>query len=489
MQILRRMNNSTVQEMLDKVLKTISDYKLVEKGDNVLAAVSGGPDSVCLLHILYSLSNKLDIKLHAIHINHGLRGEESDGDEEYTRRLCEKLGINMHVFNFDVNELANKWHMSLEVAGREVRYREFEKLADSLGAARIAVAHNMNDQAETILMNMIRGTGLQGLCGMEFKRDRIIRPLLNITRVEIERYCLGNDLNPRIDSTNLEDEFSRNKIRLDIIPSINKSFGCDLNDSLNRMSKLVKNDNSFLEESATHAFENCHHEIAMDAIYLSIDKITRLHSAIMGRVIRIAVKKVKGDLNGIESGHIDDIVSLILKGRTGSMVQLPKGIRAGVSYSFLKIYSDKFEEEKVYFDIQLAMPGSADVHELQISVNSSVSDRALMVDKYCNMGYNSLVQFFDYDKLYKGINIRNRREGDRFSPFGSKGTKKLKEYLIDVKIPREKRDRIPLITYGNEVVWIIGYRTSDKFKVTDNTKNILRLEVKEKEGEHTLKID
>ena len=190
------MNSGTVKEMLDRILKTIASHKLVEDGDSVIAAVSGGPDSVCLLHALHALSARLNIKLLAVHINHRLRGAESEADEAYTRELCNKLGIYLHCRAFDILEISRNEGISLEEAGREARYREFELFADAAGAAKIAVAHNKNDQAETVLMNIIRGTGLAGLAGMEYKRGRIIRPLLDVPRCEIERYCAENLLSP-----------------------------------------------------------------------------------------------------------------------------------------------------------------------------------------------------------------------------------------------------------------------------------------------------
>ena len=228
-----------MQEMLDKVVEAIKRYKLIENGDKIVTGVSGGPDSVCLLHVLHVLAGKMNIKVFAIHINHMLRGSESDADEAFTREICSKMGINLRSLAFDINEVSRKERISLEEAGRETRYREFQRFADEIGAARIAVAHNKNDQAETILMNLFRGTGLQGLTGMDYIRGRIIRPLLSITRHEIERYCEENSLGYRIDSSNLKGDFTRNRIRLELIPEINKSFGTDLTESINRMALLL----------------------------------------------------------------------------------------------------------------------------------------------------------------------------------------------------------------------------------------------------------
>ena len=462
--------------MLDKVVETIKRYKLIENGDKIVTGVSGGPDSVCLLHVLHVLAGKMNIKVFAIHINHMLRGSESDADEAFTREICSKMGINLRSLAFDINEVSRKERISLEEAGRETRYREFQRFADEIGAARIAVAHNKNDQAETILMNLFRGTGLQGLTGMDYIRGRIIRPLLSITRHEIERYCEENSLGYRIDSSNLKGDFTRNRIRLELIPEINKSFGTDLTESINRMALLLRNDNSYLETNAAKAFDSCLDKFVNGCASLKLKELRLLHPALAGRVLRMAVNRVKGDLKGIESKHIEDIAELINMGKTGSSIQLPEGIRAGISYSVLKIYIHK-STAKSNFEYELGVPGFAYIDEIKVSIEASIESLCLNVDKYERIGYNSLEQFFDYDRIKKGINIRNRRNGDIFAPYRSNGSKKLKEYFIDNKIPQEKRDEIPLITSDNEIVWIIGHKISDKFKVTENTKRVLRLNV------------
>ncbi len=464
-----------MQEMLDKVFETITRQKLVEKGDTVLVAVSGGPDSVCLLHALHVLAEKLEIKLAAVHINHMLRGEESEGDENYTRELCVRLEVDLYCRSVDIRQLSQKEGLSLEEAGREARYKEFELLADRTGAAVIAVAHNKNDQAETILMNIIRGTGLQGLAGMEHRRGRIIRPLLDISRHEIENYCRENELNPRTDSSNLKGDFTRNRIRLELIPGINRSFGGDITESLHRMASLVRCDNSYLETEARKACEVCVDEQGKAYVFLKLDQLKALHPAICGRVLRMAVGRVKGNIKGIAVKHIDDITELIFRSRTGSSIMLPGGIRAEISYSRLKIHINNESGKKIRFNQPVIIPGSNHVEELGATMEASLENIPVQVDKYDRIGYNSLVQFFDYDRLKQGINIRNRREGDVFSPLKSNGSRKLKEYFIDIKMPREKREEIPLIALDNEIVWVVGNKISDKFKVTENTKRVLKL--------------
>ena len=489
-----------------KVLGTIKANHLMEQGDTVIVGVSGGPDSVCLLHVLHSLSGILGIKLHAVHINHMLRAEEALADEEYTATLCNSLGISLFAVHKDIADMAERLGMSVEEAGREARYREFEAYANSVGAVRIAVAHNRNDQAETVMMHLIRGSGLAGLSGMEYRRGAVIRPLLNISREEIERYCKAAGLSPRIDSSNLRSDFTRNRVRLNLFPYIDKNFGTDVAESLYRLSTHAAEDNAYLDQCAEPAYQKClsggQNSHAGSAGYsgntgntgadsgsdkrvsLNLDRLRELHPAILIRVLRMAVCAIAGSSTGVGSTHYNSLKDLVYNGKTGIKTELPRGLRAYVTYGRLEIYiENNFSALKEIpdrkrctgFDVALAVPGTAYISELQASLDISL-ENAGHIDNYGRMGYNSLVQFFDYDCLKSGINIRNRRDGDVFKPLKSNGTKKLKEYFIDTKVPREIRDEIPLVCIGNEIVWVIGNKISDKFKVTENTKSVLKME-------------
>jgi len=460
--------------MIDKVLCTIKKHNLIEKGEGVVVGVSGGPDSVCLLHILCSLKDQLALKLYAVHINHMLRGKEAEQDEIYVRELCGKLGVPLFTAAFDVKEISKKEGISAEEAGREIRYSQFRHFASKAGATKIAVAHNKNDQAETILMHIMRGTGLDGLKGMEYMRDGIIRPLLDIERKDIEDYCKVHQLNPRQDSSNLESIYTRNKVRIDLIPCINRLFHVDMVESIHKMCLLIKDDVDFIESSAAMHYERCAESDGEGGVRLDLSKLAAFHPAIRKRVVRHAIKEVKGDLKGIESVHIENIISLIKDGRTGSETHLPNGLRAGISYGFLKIHI-RCDDKPFAFSEAIKIPGTTWIQPINSSIESFIENKGANIEDYSNIRYNSLVQFFDYEKLKKGINIRNRREGDIFKPYRSNGTKKLKEYFIDNKIPREERDKIPLVALGNEIVWVIGYKISDKFKVTENTKTVLKL--------------
>lgn len=484
--------NSILQ---NKVLNTIMTNHLIDKGDGVVVGVSGGPDSVCLLHILHAISDILGIQLYAVHINHMLRGDEADSDEKYTSDLCKELNIQLNIVHIDVRKMARQMGTSVEEAGRIARYAEFDRIAAEVGAKRIAVAHNKNDQAETVMMHIIRGSGIKGLIGMELSRGAIIRPLLNISRSEIEQYCRDNSLSPRIDSSNLRSEYSRNKVRLDLFPYIDKNFNSNIIESLLRLSQHALEDNDYLEKCAVKAYEECLIKCSCEnSVELDIEKFVAQHRAIKIRVIRQAVLRCAGSINGIGSLHLSAVLKLAERGITGTTAELPGGIRAAVSYGVLRIYkeeksSDQYKEQGKNKSrngqgsnvlpaegIELSIPGTVYAEELGMTVSTSVLD-VFDVDNCNGMGYNSLVQFFDYQLIKQGINIRNRHDGDIFKPIKSNGTKKLKEYFIDNKIPREIRSHIPLICTGNEVIWIVGYKISDKFKVTENTKRVLKIEI------------
>lgn len=267
--------------MIEKILKTIKKYNLIENGDSIVVGVSGGPDSICLLHVLYCLRDELGIRIYAVHINHMLRGSEADMDQDYVRRFCSDKGIQLFERSVDVRAVSDAKGISLEEAGREARYQEFRTVAEITGSGKIAVAHNKNDQAETILMHIIRGTGLDGLKGMEYNRGGVIRPLLDISRSEIEYYCDQQGLSPRIDSSNLENIYTRNKIRLDLIPYINKLLDIDISNSLIRMASLIKDDSIYIEGCVKEAYEGCVAEKDSNSIIMDISKLIGYDTSIM----------------------------------------------------------------------------------------------------------------------------------------------------------------------------------------------------------------
>ncbi|WP_300386430.1 tRNA lysidine(34) synthetase TilS [Clostridium sp.] len=459
--------------MIEKVKEFIIKNSLINREDKVLVALSGGPDSVCLLHCLYRLKKDFNIKVGAAHVNHMLRGKASLEDEEYSRKLCEELGIDFYSREIDISEIAKKKGISIEMAGREARYNFFEKIKKENNYNCIAVAHNENDQAETVLMNLMRGTGIEGLCGIRAKRSgNIIRPILCLSRLEIEKYCEEKHLNPRIDKTNLENIYSRNKIRLDILPYMKENFNEDIIKTINRMSKLIQVDNDFIEKESKRKYqEYC---LVSDENIIIKKEAFYLDKAIITRIIKRAFFEFSGVYNNFEMKHIYEVLNLS-GNTTNKKIFLP----------------NKIISENVYGDIYLKKRNVINsvecIKEALTLEKSSVNRLSTMYGNYIinlevincknniEFSNNLLIKYFDYDTIEEKLEIREKVNGDRITPLGMKGSKKLKDVLIDLKVPIEERKEIPIVTFDDEIAWVVGYKVSEKFKVKKETKKILKI--------------
>ncbi|ERI91472.1 tRNA(Ile)-lysidine synthetase [Clostridiales bacterium oral taxon 876 str. F0540] len=441
-------------------------------GDKVIVAVSGGPDSMCLLHILYSLKEELNIKLYAAHVNHCLRGEEADKDEEYVKEFCRKHDIECFSRKIDINKLAQERGLSSESAGREARYEFFDELLTSLNAQKIALAHNANDQAETVLMRIIRGTGMEGMVGIKPVRENIfVRPIINIRRESIEVYCNENNLSPRIDKSNLENIYARNKVRLELLPYIRDNFNSDIVTSLNRLAETISVDNDYLESKAFKKYK-IYCDNKEQKVIIKKEAFIEAE-AILTRVVRLALKDVKGNLKNIEKIHIYDLIELQKLG-TGKKIMLPENIIAYNNYGSIElVLSENYVNNKEKKEYKLNIGENNYIEQF----NMNFSIRVVGTNEKIDFKERDYVKYFDYDKLKQKITVRSRREGDRFIPFGMKGNKKLKDLFIDLKIPKEQRENIPLICFDDEIAWIVGYRISENYKVDKNTKNILEIKI------------
>lgn len=484
--------------MINKVLNYIIENKMITKGDKVLIALSGGPDSVAMVHILYSLQNKLGFSCYAAHVNHCLRGEEADKDEVYASELCQRLNIPFYSKRIDIKALAKERGISHEMAGREARYEFFNNLRVKLNLDKIALAHNANDQAETILMRIMRGTGLEGLGGIQAVREGgIIRPILSITREEIEEYCSTNSLEPRVDKTNLQEIYTRNKIRLKLIPYMRENFNEEIISALWRLGEIVEADNEYIRGEVEKKYKELSREEG-GRVFLSPETF-KLHISLLRRLIKKACGSVKGNELNINKQHIDAIIELQRLG-TGKAITLPEGIRAINEYG--EIYFTRLEDkhrdnhnrkdkkgDKSQSCNELILKREDIINNLQsteLYYYSQRFDVALilkLIEKQSSVNPKSSrnMKYFDYDKINGDINLRSRREGDKFNPLGMKGSKKLKDIFIDLKIPREKREDLPLLCFGEDIAWIVGYKISDKYKVDENTKRILQINIEREE--------
>ncbi|APF22546.1 tRNA lysidine(34) synthetase TilS [Clostridium butyricum] len=463
--------------MYKKVMSYIKDNNLIKSGDKVLVALSGGPDSVCLLNILYNLKAELNIEIGAAHLNHLLRDKDAFEDEEYVKTLCKSLDIPCFVKRVDINKYSKDKKMSSEMAGRDARYNFFDDIVKDKGYTKIATAHNANDQAETILFRLMRGSGIEGLCGIKVRRDKIIRPILCLSRKEVEEYIEINNLKPRIDKTNFEKIYNRNKIRLDMIPYIKENFNEDIIQTLNRMSVLLQKDNEFIENSARSFYEK--HCIEQSDYFIIKKEMFDNKEAVVTRVIRYALTNFSKTHYDFEMKHIYEICNLA-KNNSGKAIDLPNKIYAE------NIYGDIYIKERINInniDVkQEIVVNKNEINGKKIFFNNENIEFSLLKnDSNLDLNQNNFIKYFDFDKINDSISLRKRKNGDKIIPLGMKGSKKLKDLFIDMKVPKEERDCIPLLCFDENISWIVGIRVSEEYKITNKTKNILRVIVERKE--------
>ncbi len=447
---------------------------MLESGDRVIIGVSGGPDSVALLYLLLSLRDKYDLSLKIAHLNHKLRGEESEQDAAYVEKLAQSLDLPYRIEAREVSSLAKKERLSLEEAARKVRYSFLYEITDDFRADKIALGHNLDDQIETFLLWMIRGAGLDGLRGIPPSRDKIIRPLLETPRSDIEAYLKERGIYWRVDRSNEEFDYLRNRIRGELIPLLASSYNPNIRDTINRSLISIRDDLDFIEREVEAELPHLISRKDKGEIAIDLFQLSSYHIALQRRVIRALIRHLKGDLREITFGHIEDILRLAVEGRSGAELNLPYGIVVHRSYQelILSLRGVIKISPKVYR--KLAIPGITGIPEWSLEVEAHLL-KPDEVDSYCK-GREEVC--LDYDKIEGDIVIRNRLPGDKFSPIGLKGTKKIKDLFIEAKIPREKRGYIPLIATEKMIIWVVGGRIDERVKITSETEHILHLKVK-----------
>lgn len=465
--------------MYKKVLTYIEDNSLIKAGDRILVALSGGPDSVCLLNLLIELRDNLKIEIGAAHLNHMLRGKDALGDEAYVREICERYNIPCYVKQVDINKYAKENKLSSETAGRDARYNFFDEIISKHGFNKIATAHNANDQAETILFRLMRGTGLEGLGGIKASRDdKIIRPILCLSRDEVESYIEEKHLNPRIDKSNFEKIYNRNKIRLDMLPYIKEHFNNDIVQTLNRMSILLQKDNDYLE-NLSKDYYNKYCFIIDDSMVIKHEAFDE-DEAIISRVIRYALVEHSKSSYDFEMKHINEVIQLAKK-NSGKRVDLPNKIYAENIYGDIYI-KKKVKKEKTDIKSEIII----DKQELDgkvIQFNDYKIEFSIITNNDEKVLFNKdkLKKYFDLDSIENSVVIRKRKDGDKITPLGMKGSKKLKDIFINEKIPKEERDYIPIVEFDGNIAWVTGIKASEEYKVKNSSKNILKIFVEGKE--------
>jgi len=455
-----------------KVLAAIKKYQLIEENDHIVVGVSGGPDSMALLYCLLEARKTIPFSIHIAHVNHGVRGEEARSDQVFVERISKELALPYYTRNVNMIEYGKEKGITAEEAGRELRYGFFRDILRSLGKGKIAVAHNMNDQAETLLMRIMRGTGPDGLKGMDYKSNDIIRPILGIDRKEIEDYIEEKGIETVLDKTNLQPIYSRNKVRLELIPYIEENFNPNIINTLWRMSRIFSLDLNFLEEHTKIKFKNMLKSRDKNSIILHGSKFLEEDRSIQQRIVRNAILEINNSLQGITESQIGGAVDLLSNLQTGKEFHLSNNIVLRINYDEIIIEKSR-DRKQIEYSYHIDIPAS-----IILDNGYHFETKILTKDENFIMEKTKNIKYFDYDKVKGKIKIRNRRDGDRFTPFGMKGSKKLKDYFIDEKVPRDLRDRIPLVVDEENILWVVGYRTNELYKVTEDTKRILSISYK-----------
>lgn len=459
--------------MLAKVLQTIHKYNMLSHGERVLVGISGGPDSVALLHVLKQIEKDMGIEIYAAHVHHGIRGTVADQDAEFVAQLCQQWNVPLFVERVDVPRLADEGGLTLEEAGRIVRYRFFDEVLQDIRGHKVALGHNRDDQAETILHRILRGTGMQGLQGIKpVRQNKFIRPLIEVSRAEIEEYCHQNGLEFRVDVTNRDVAYTRNRIRHELIPYIKQHFNPNIVDALVRMGAIIRDEEEFLQDYCQKEYDRLVRAFSQNELRIDLDGFLARPIAVKRRVLRMALMAMGGTLDEIGANHVEDVLDMASNSATGAMLTLPNDIRVLKDYDSIVVWRGEFRPAVPLFEYSLDIPGRVIIKECGIEITAQWV-------QHKEVSFSSPWRaYIDGDVIKGRLRVRNRRQGDRFKPFGMEGTKRLKEYFIDRKVPRHERDGIPLVVDEKNIIWVVGWQIHDDYKVTPMTHNIVQLEAR-----------
>jgi tRNA(Ile)-lysidine synthase len=461
--------------LFDRFKRTIDRYHLLEKGDRVIVGVSAGVDSMVLLHLLTACREIFDLSLVVAHVNHGFRPEESEREAELVQKETARLRLPFEYGQFNVKEFQRLGRLSPQDAARRLRFRFFEDLLLKHHAQKIALGHNADDQVETVLIRLFRGSGLRGLKGILPIRERkVMRPLLDVWREEIASFALEKKIPFLRDSSNLKEDYLRNSIRLTLIPFIEKTYQPRFKETVLRTSALLREEDDYLEKGTEKAYQKVVHE-TNDSLSFKWSEYQSLHRAIQWRVIRKMIERIHQGGGVTEDGGSADILKVFQNLRqppSSFLLELPRGLWVEKRYDAVLV-GRRERKSLPPFEIDLLSPGRTFIEEIGKEVVIEETDRDQLRD-YSGPLRTALM---DYETLRFPLKMRNFRPGDRFCPLGVRGTQKLKDFFIDHKVPKLERSRIPLLTSGEKIAWVVGYRIDERVKITEKTKKVLKIEV------------
>ena len=445
-----------------KVLKLIDENHLIKKNDSILLALSGGADSVFLFYFLLKFKRRLGIHFSAFHLNHKIRGREAKTDELFCRNLCEANKVELFVAAKDVKSYAKKNKLSLEEAGRILRYKELERIAKKKSFNKIATAHNANDNTETVLLNLIKGAGLKGLSGIPVQRDKIIRPLLSLTSDEVRNYLIKKKVEYRLDASNLNIDYERNFIRNDIVPML-KKLNPKVEQKILNSSRIIREIRALFENEIV-AFVHDAVKFSKGELRISLKKLKNLDKILRGDFFKSVIEsKFTLDLS---TENLHDLVKLA-ENQSGKKLALSNKIVAVKEREYLSVTQSKPESYKSYG------------RTLKINDEAEVYGHTLRIEKVSTKdikrSQKKSVEFISAKGIKPTFQLRTWKKGDRFNPLGMKGSKKISDFLIDEKISStKKKDQLVLVNDG-KIVWVVGLRIDNRFKLTTKTNKVIKL--------------
>jgi tRNA(Ile)-lysidine synthase len=467
--------------MFNKVRKNIAIHHLLDRGEHILAAVSGGPDSVALLRVLKMLQNDYALHIDVAHLHHGLRGEEADKEEEFVRLLSRKMNLQLFTKKVNIRELQKKAGKSLEEVAREERYRFLYQMAEEHGAVKIATGHHRDDQAETFLINLLRGSGLEGLKGIAPIRDgRLIRPLLYVGRDEILEFLQRERLSYMTDSSNSDSSFLRNRIRNQLIPELKNRYNPQMTAGLARTAEIIRIEDDYMQAVVRRLLILWEIDVIDREVIVPLAEFSRQHEAIQARIVKFLLEEMTPFKKGISYRHIESVMDVCRKSDIRlRRLNLPFGIVVEKQPSTLVVRKKSeiapqgtdLNDEKDVFEIQVEIPGIIHLNERNIQLE--FIDKPSITEIISHPG----TAFLDYERIEPPLFLRNIRPGDKIDLLGLGGVKKLKKIFIDKKIPHRLRKSIPLLADSRSVIWIAGDRISQRVCVTEKTRKVLKVEL------------
>ena len=468
-------------DFVQQINRFMAQHKMIEDGETVLVAVSGGADSLALLYGLHALNQQLRCELHVVHLNHCLR-PDAGADEDFVRQHAGLLKLPCTIQQAEVPRLAKQWQLSVEAAGRRARYQFYESVCTETNATKVALGHHQDDIAETVLMNLIRGSGATGLKGIAPVRDiKFIRPLAGLTRQQIETFLTSIDIVPRHDTTNTDIYYLRNRIRHELIPQLARDYNPNIKTGLRRTADILSAESEYLDTVARTAFETCRIQDLQKNVVLDRQKFRQHHIALQRRILRQSISEMLGNMRDFYFVHCDAMLNLIEEDASNVILPLPNGLRFRRAYQ--RLIFERKSIEIGSFAYPLAIVGKTFIEALNTEITAELG----YIKSYetFTLPDGKFEAIFDYKKLRKvfakpvlealPLTARNRRQGDRFQPHGMQGTKKIKDFLIDVKVPHHDRNSIPLLVCDDAILWVIGYTTSESFKIGPDTQQYLYL--------------